>query len=133
MRFAAVILLAACGSAPMHTISFVNHSPRAIEKLYVYPLGAADHGASRARLEPEGRTQIAVRQGNIEILAVSAKVALDERTRDQPSATQAFELTRPIEIVFYDVNAKPAGLERPGVIGVGFTLLAPPKPPEPAP
>jgi hypothetical protein len=132
----AMLALAACGGAHYQTISIVNRTPRVIQELYVYPSGSANHGASRGTLAPEGKTAVKVPQGNVEILALSAKVKIDEHTRDQPSATQQIELKAPTEVVFYDAGQKPPGVDQPGVIGVVFTVLAskaPPPTPAPAP
>jgi hypothetical protein len=123
--FAVIAAFAAgCGSAAMHTIQLSNQTSRTIQAVYIYPLGAADHGASRTSLAPNAKAQVKVKAGNVEVLAVSEKVEIDEHTRDQPSASHAIELTGPVEVVFYDDKQKPMGLERQGVIGVAFTLHA---------
>jgi len=131
MRNLSLILLAAC-AAPMQTLHVTNRTNRTIEQLYVYPTGSAERGASRATLAPNASTDVQVRQGNVEVYAVSAKLQVDEHTRDRPSASQDLEIKAPAEVIFYDVDQKPAGLERPNVFGVAFTLPKP-KPPEPAP
>jgi len=123
--------LAACG-APLQTVQIVNRTNRAIEEVYVYPSGAADHGRSRGQLQPNGATQVQVKPGFVEVLAVSAKLQVDEHTRDRPSASQGVEVHGPVQVVFYDEASKPAGLDRPGVFGVAF-VIPKPKPPEPAP
>jgi hypothetical protein len=116
-----LILLAAC-AAPMQSIQIVNHTARPIEELYVYPQGAKDRGASRGALQPNGETKLQVKQGFVEVYAVSAKYQLDEHTRDRPSASQDVEVrTTPVQIIFYDAGHMPPGLDRPGVFGVAFT------------
>ena len=127
------VLAAAACAAPMQTVQIVNRTSRTIEELYVYPAGSANHGASRAQLAPNASTSVSVRQGNVEVLAVSAKVKLDERNRDQPSASQVLEIVKPARVVFYDVGSKPAEVNQPGVFGIAFTLSMPNKPPPPTP
>jgi hypothetical protein len=133
MRHLLVIaLLAGCG-APLQNVQITNRTNRTIEQLYVYPQGAADHGASRATLAPNGSVQVQVKPGFVEVYAVSAKLQVDEHTRDRPSASQDIEIRGPAEVVFYDLDQKPTGLERPGVFGVAFTLPKPKPAPAPAP
>jgi len=131
MRHLPIILLAAC-AAPMQTLHVTNRSNRTIEQLYVFPTGSTDRGASRGTLAPNASTDVRVRQGNVEVYAVSAKLQVDEHTRDRPSASQDLEIKGPAEVVFYDLGQAPPGLERPGVFGIAFTLPKP-KPAEPEP
>jgi len=131
---ALALALAACGGAHYQTMHIVNHTDRAIAAIYVYPTGTADHGTSRGELAPSASTQLQVKQGRMSVLALSAKLKLDEHTRDQPSASQDLEITGPVEIVFYDAGAdKPPGLDRPGVFGIAFQLPKPAPPPPDAP
>lgn len=116
------LVLAACGGAPMQTVQIKNASPRPITELYVYPAGSANHGTSRGTIAPNGSTELKVKQGNIEVLAVSSKLQVDEHTRDQPSASGALELKGPAQVIFYDVGQAPAGLDRPGVFGFSFVI-----------
>lgn len=117
----AFLLLAACG-APMQSIQIKNLTARPIEELYVYPQGAKERGASRGALQPNGETKLQVKQGFVEVYAISAKYQLDEHTRDRPSASQDVEVTAtPVQIIFYDAGHMPLGLDRPGVFGVAFT------------
>jgi hypothetical protein len=129
LRFAIIVLLAACG-APLQTVKITNRTGRPIDALYVYAAGATDHGPSRGQLAPAATTQVQMRAGAVEVLALSAKLKVDEHTRDQPSASQSFELHGPVEVVFYDAGDTPAGLDRPGVFGIAFVI---PKPKPPAP
>lgn len=115
----------------MQTIQLVNHTPRAIEEVYVYPTGAANHGKSRATIAPNGSTSLQVPQGNVEVLAVSAKFQLDEHTRDRPSASQALELKGPVSVVFYDPGEKPTELGQRGVFGIEFQMPKTNRPPPP--
>jgi hypothetical protein len=115
----------------MQTIKIVNKTDRQIEAVYVYPSGATDHGASRGALAPQQATQVTIKGGAVEVQAISAKIKFDEHHRDKPYATQSIELTHPVELDFYDSNAKPEGLDRPNVIGVTFVINTPPPPQEP--
>ena len=131
IHVAFALALAGC-AGPSYQMQIVNHTGRKIEALYVYPTGAAEHGASRGTLAPAASTQVTVKQGRTSVLAVSAKLQVDEHTRDQPSASQDLELTGPVQIVFYDVGDKPPGLDKAGVFGVAFQIPhAPPPPPDP--
>jgi hypothetical protein len=135
MRWLVLLSLAAC-SAHVQTVQLVNRTPRAIEEVYIYPQGAVDHGKSRVALQPNGSASVQVPQGNIEVLAVSAKFQLDAHTRDRPSANLDVELKAPAQIVFYDDGAAPAEVGRPGVFGVVFQMPksnAPPASPPAAP
>ncbi|HEY1558419.1 MAG TPA: hypothetical protein VGF94_26525 [Kofleriaceae bacterium] len=123
-----VIFAAAC-SAQLQTIQIENHTPRPIEQLYVHAAGSP-RGASRGQLAPNATTQVQMKPGNVEVYAVSQKLQVDEHTRDVPEASQQFELRAPAKVIFYDAGAdKPAGVDRPNVYGVAFSI---PKPkPEP--
>jgi hypothetical protein len=118
----AFVVLAACGGAQLQTIQIVNKSARPIDQLYVYPAGAADHGKSRGSVAPNGQTEVKVKPGNVEVLAVSSKLQVDEHTRDQPSASGELELHGPSQVIFYDEGSTPPGLERPGVFGFAFVI-----------
>ncbi len=126
-----LIFLVACGGAPLHAVQLTNRTPRQIEQVFVYPQGASNHGASVGSLAPNATTTVKVKQGNVEVLAVSAKVQIDEHTRDQPSASQAFELKGPMSIIFYDDGSKPADVDRPGTLGIAFQLAKSNAPPPP--
>jgi hypothetical protein len=119
----ALVLAAGCGGG-MHyeTVHLVNKTARPISDVYIYMLGAADHGTSKGALQPEGAADVKVPRGNVEVMAMSAKVEIDAHTRDQPSVTQDLELESPTTVIFYDVAHKPDGIDRPGVVGIGFTL-----------
>lgn len=123
-RFAFVISLAlitACGGARLQTISIRNATSRPIEELYVYPTGGA-RGTSRGALAPSATTEVKVKSGHVSVTAVSAKLEVDEHTRDQPTASQELELKSPTEVVFYDDGHAPPGIDRKGTIGVAFQI-----------
>ena len=134
LRFAFVVsltLLAACGGGASYQVSIRNASARPIEELYVYPTGSA-RGTSRGQLAPNASTAVKMKGGSVSVTAVSAKIHIDEHTRDKPTADQIVELTAPVELVFYDEGAPPPGIEKMGVIGVAFQIPKPaPKPDEP--
>jgi hypothetical protein len=130
MRWILVLAVAACG-APMQTVQLVNRTPRAIEEIYIYPQGAANHGKSRGALAPNASTSVQVKQGNIEVLGVSAKFQLDEHTRDRPSANVDVELKAPAQIVFFDDGHQPSEIGKPGVFGVTFQMPRSNAPPQP--
>ncbi|HSD90260.1 MAG TPA: hypothetical protein VLB44_22175 [Kofleriaceae bacterium] len=120
LRYALLVLLAACG-ASYQTIQIKNATTRPIEELYVYPTGAAK-GTSRGQLTPGATTQVKIQGGHVSVTAVSAKIQIDEHTRDRPTASQELELKAPVELVFYDDGSAPPGIERKGTIGVAFQL-----------
>lgn len=121
MALVLVLVLVACGGANLQTIQIVNRSPRPIEELYVYPTGAA-RGASRGVVAPNATTSVKVKAGHVSVMAVSAKLQVDEHTRDRPSATQELELDSPTEVVFHDEGQAPPGLNNRGTIGVVFLI-----------
>ena len=120
-RILIALALAGCG-AHYQTIQLVNKTSRPIQEIYVYPQGSANHGASQGSLAPGASAQVKAKQGHVEVLAVSAKLQLDEHTRDQPSASGTLELVAPAQVVFYDVDSKPPGLNAPNVFGIAFVL-----------
>lgn len=118
----AFFVLAACGGAPLQTVQIVNRSSRPIQELYVYPVGSANHGTSRGSVAPNGQTEVKVKAGSVEVMALSSKLQVDEHTRDQPSASGDVELRGPTQIIFYDEGSAPPGLDRPGVFGFAFVI-----------
>ena len=125
LRVLVLGLLVACSSASYQTVKMVNRTPRAIESIYVYPVGAANHGASRGNLAPGATVDVRVQEGNVEVLAVAAEEHLEGGQRERKQATQILELRTPVELVSHDSNQNI--LERPGTIGVVFRVLPPPR------
>jgi len=123
MRSLLVLALAAC-SPQLQTVQLVNKTSRQIEQVFVYPIGSPDHGPSRTSLAPNATTSLQLAQGNLEVMAVSVKITIDEHTRDRPTASGGVELRGPMQVIFYDADAKPPEVDRPGVIGVPFTIRA---------
>ena len=131
MRIALLALLIGCGPT-LHSVKLTNGTTRSIDELYVYPLGAANHGASRGSLAPNATTLLQIPGGNVEVLAISAKVNIDAHTREKRTATSALELKGPAEVVFFDAGAKP--VLPPKAVGVEFVAgPAAPDAPTPAP
>jgi hypothetical protein len=128
MRYLGLALLLVGCATHTQTIQIVNRTSRAIEQVYVYPVGGAK-GASRGALAPNGSVSVQVKPGNVEVYALSAKLQVDEHTRDQPSASQDLEIKGPVEVILYDAGDKPAEVDRPGVFGIAFTLPKPAPPP----
>ena len=123
---AIIAMLTACGGAAMQTISLQNSTERTIKELYVYPVGAKDHGKSRGSLAPNTGTQVTMPAGNVEVYAVSELVKIDDHHRDVPTATQALELKGPLRVVFFDNDNRPAEVAKPGVVGVTFVVAKKP-------
>lgn len=55
-----------------------------------------------------------------------------DKTRETRKASQTLELNGPLELVSHDSNEKPAGIDRPGTLGVMFQVPPPPQDPDPA-
>jgi hypothetical protein len=129
MRTAVLIAaLAGCGGASLQTIQIVNKSPRPIAEVYVFPTGAGDHGASRGTVAPDATLAVKVKPGNVDVLAVSAKLRVDDKQSETRTATQTLEVKHPLSLVFYDSTQMVPGLDAPNTIGVPFQVT-----PEPAP
>lgn len=124
-----VTTLGAACAPQLATLSLVNRTPRTITELYVFPAGAADHGASRGALAPNASKDLRIARGNVEVLAISERIRVDATSTETRSASQTVELRGPIQLVFHDSTEPPPGLDRPGTIGVAFR--APPPPPTP--
>jgi hypothetical protein len=115
----------------MHSVQLVNKTPRTIAQIFIFPTGSTNHGASRATLAPNGSTTVKVKAGNVDVLAVSEKIRVDETQTETRTATQTLELKGPLELVFHDSDQTPSGLDRPGTLGLTFRTPEPPKEPEP--
>ena len=132
MRNAVIVLaLAGCGGAAMHEVQIVNKSPRPITEVYVFPTGAANHGASKGTIAPEAKMVVKVKAGNVDILAVSQRVKVDDKQSEVRTASQTLELKSPTVLVFHDSTQSVPGLDKPGTIGVEFQV--PPEAEAPAP
>lgn len=129
----AALLLAGCGGSNMLNVKLQNGTDRNIKEVYIYKAGSADKGKSLGVLAPNQSTVVAMPKGAVEVYAVSETIKIDEHTRDTPTASQGLELTRPLQVIFYDGNKdKPAATNQPDVIGVSF-IVSDKKPAEAAP
>lgn len=123
---AAVVALVGCG-AKQQTLSLVNKTPRKITEIYVYRIGASDHGASRGALAPNAQMTLKLPVGHLEVRAISERIQLDDHQGETREASTAVQLKKsPVELVFHDSNQPPPP-DRPNTIGVVFRV-----PPEPA-
>ena len=122
MRSLVLVLLVACSSTKAHTIKMTNRTPRMIEQIFVYPVGAKSPGASRGKLAPNATTAIDVKEGNVEVRAVAAEEQLENNQRERKEATQILELRSPTELVFHDSTQSAP----PGSIGVVFRVMPAP-------
>jgi hypothetical protein len=126
VRCLVLVLLVACYPPKFQTITMTNQTPRVIEAVYVYPVGARSQGASRGKIAPAGTLEVKTKQGNVEVRAVSAEERVGNE-REKKEASQVLELTKHVDIVFHDSNQHVA--MKPGAIGVVFTILPPKEPP----
>ena len=132
MRALLLVLVAACGGgASMQSVKVTNSSSHKIAELYLYPLGAPNHGVSRGILAPGATLLLQIKAGNVEVEAISELIEIDTHTRDKRTASSAIELKSPAEVVFFDTGAKPA--MAPSVIGVEFQPRGGPNNPAPVP
>lgn len=122
----ALASVAACGAPALHQVQLVNKTPRTIAEIYIFPTGAANHGASRGSLAPNASSTVKIRAGNVDVLAVSEKIRIDDAQTETRTATQTLELKGPLELVFHDSDQTPAGVQRAGTIGVVFRTPDPP-------
>ena len=134
MRHALIILaLSGCGGAAMHEVQLVNKSPRPITEVYVFPMGSSDRGPSKGTIAPEAKLVVKVKAGNVDILAVSQRVKIDDKQSEVRTASQTLELKSPTVLVFHDSTQTVPGLDKAGTIGVQFTVPPEAEPPAPAP
>lgn len=124
--------LAACGGPGMQTLQLVNNTPRTIAEVYVYPANATDHGASRGKLAPGATLSVQIKAGNVEVLATSETIQVDERTRDTMQAGATLQLNRSLQVIFHDSDQPPPDLRNKDAIGAAFRLIKP-KTAEPEP
>ena len=140
-----VLALAACGGktgnfkteyAGPIGLQLVNQTSRPIEQIFIYPLGTTNHGTSWTSLAPGATTTVKLKEGNFELVAVSAKRRIDAKYSETPQATAQLELredlaSTPRKLIFHDASEKPMGVDQPGTLGVTFMISAP-EPDKPA-
>jgi hypothetical protein len=111
-------------------IQLVNQTSRPIEQVYLYPRGATSRGTSWATIAPGASTTVKLKEGLYELAAVSAKRRIDNRWVETPQSTTMLELredlaSTPRTIIFHDSGDTPAGVDRPGMLGIAFMISAP--------
>jgi hypothetical protein len=131
----ALVLLAACGGktgvykhdyAGSITLTLVNASPRTIESVYIHPVAKPERGASwTAPIAPGKSVTVKIAEGHFELIAVSEKRKIDERTRETPEAMTMLELRGDQRLVFHDADQTVPGLDSPGTLGVTFMISGP--------
>lgn len=115
-------------------LELVNQTSRPIEQIFIFPRGATDRGPSWATLAPGSTTTVKLREGNFELVAVSARRRIDAKYSETPEATSQLELredlaSTPRKLIFHDSGETPMGVDQPGTLGVAFMISAP----DPAP
>ena len=121
-----LLVFAACGGAAMQTVQLVNKTPRTIEQVFIFTPGQ-DKGASKAKIAPNATTTIQLPAGNHEIYAISERIVHEDNTRETPEASLTIELRNALELVFYDSNAVPPGLDKANTRGITFMIRPPAK------
>jgi hypothetical protein len=116
------------GGGAFHNLTIVNQTARKIDELYVHAPNT-DKGASRGALATGASISVKVKEGGVEVLAISELIHVDQKVRDKPTASQVIEVTSPSSVVFYDLGKEPPGLDRPGIFGIAFRLLKAATPP----
>jgi hypothetical protein len=111
----------------------VNKTGRPITEVFIFATGSANHGASRGALAPDATMSVKVKAGNVDVLAVSEKLKVNDTQTETRTATQTLELKAPVSLVFHDSNQTPPGLDQPGTIGVVFQVTPEPEAPTPPP
>jgi hypothetical protein len=127
-----LVFLVACGGAGMQTVTLVNKTPRGITEVFVFPANSSNHGASRGKLAAGASLTVQIKAGNVEVLATSETIQIDDKTRDTMQAGATLQLNRPLQVVFHDADAPPPELSSKDVIGAAFRVLKP-KATEPEP
>jgi hypothetical protein len=127
-----LVMLVACGGGggALRTLSITNATARKIDEVYVHAPDT-DKGASRGSLATGASMKVKVKDGGVEVLAISELMYVDQKQRDRPSASQVIEITADTSVVFYDDGKAPPGLDRPGIFGIAFRLMKAAPAPEP--
>lgn len=120
--------VAACGSAPTYRVNIVNATARPIERVYVYPMGSAEHGPSRGGIAPGAAMAVQLQAGRHDVLVESQEVRVSDTERERRQATSTLELRKPVEVIFYDSN-QPAPARQDGQVLVPFRVDVPAEPP----
>lgn len=133
MKTLAFLTLAACGGGATHQVTLVNQTPRTIAEVYLFPAGAANHGASRGSLAPNATLVLKIKGGNIEILAVAEKEKVNQTESETKQASSTIQLVKPVQLIFHDSDQPAPAFANKDQIGVTFRVSKPAPAPEPAP
>jgi len=111
-------------------LQLVNQTSRPIEQIFIFPRGDGNRGTSWGSLAPGAATTVKLKEGNFELVAVSAKRRIDEKFSERPEATTQLELredlaSTPRKLIFHDDGQTPLGVDQPGTLGVTFMISAP--------
>jgi hypothetical protein len=115
------------------TLTLVNQSPRPVQAVFIYPLGSTNRGTSWTSIAPGATTKVSIREGNFELVAVSAKRRIDAKYSETPEAMTSLELRANQTLVFHDANQTPTGVGAPNTLAVTFMLGQAEPTPAPAP
>ncbi|HEY5945686.1 MAG TPA: hypothetical protein VIV40_09355 [Kofleriaceae bacterium] len=112
------------------SIQLVNQTSRPIEQIFIFPRGETKRGTSWTSLSPGAATTVKLKEGNFELVAVSAKRRIDAKFSERPEATTQLELredlaSTPRKLIFHDDGQTPMGVDQPGTLGVAFMISAP--------
>lgn len=131
MLRAALVLLAACGGPAVHNVQLVNKTPRTIAELYVFPAGSRNHGASRGSLAPNATLAIKVKGGNVEVLAISEKIKVNQTESETRQASSVIQLVKAVSLIFHDSDQPAPPFEDKSSIGITFRVPKEPEAPTP--
>ncbi len=106
------------------TLTLVNASPRPIESIHIFPMGMQNRGTSWTSLTPGASTTVKIREGNFQLVAVSAKRRIDATFTEVPEATTMLELRGNQTLVFHDEGQPAPGLGAKDTLGVTFMVSA---------
>jgi hypothetical protein len=111
-------------------IQLVNQTSRPIEQIFIFPRGEQNRGTSWTSLAPGASTTVKLKEGNFELVAISAKRRIDAKFTERPEATSQLELredlaSTPRKLIFHDEGQTPMGVDQPGTLGVAFVISAP--------
>lgn len=126
-----LFIVGACGGLKKYPVSFVNQTPRGIAELFVFPVGATDHGASRGKIAPQATFSISVKGGGYEVLAISDRVELDDHKHETKQASSTIEVHGPVQVLFHDSDQPGPARSQKSVFDVTFEVTKPPVTPEP--
>jgi hypothetical protein len=104
------------------TLTLVNASPRPIESIYIFPMGMQNRGTSWTSLAVGASSTVKIREGNFQLVAVSARRRIDAKFTEVPEATTMVELRGNQTLVFHDDGQPAPGTNAKDALPVTFTL-----------